>query len=369
MQLGLRKILVQVPERILQKPDRDSDDELAICQAAKAGDIAAVRHFICADSGAVHWVDGEGGTAMHCAAGEGHAEVMSALAAAGGDVEAEEGPHRREPRELRSRCGPDRRGTEVTGRCTSRRLGATPRPSRSSWSWVPPWLRRAAEATRLCTSQRRKAMWRRPSCWWKPGLPWTHRTTVAGGLGGKMGWIRLAAGGDTPLHWAARDGHVAVAQLLVEAGAPLDSKDKNGRGPRWEVLGWIGFLAEEVTPDASALRSAPWPCAGGQAAGGSRASTEFEERLTAMHLAAGQGHAKVLSALAKAGADVPRLPVTVDLSHLEHLERLAVDQRCLVRCYFLMIVQANVNRFAFLSVRRVVYSAVAVMEFHILKSR
>eukprot|EP00438_Fugacium_kawagutii_P029600 Skav235414 [mRNA] locus=scaffold924:73815:75290:+ [translate_table: standard] len=119
---------------------------------------------------------------MHKAAQRGHAEVLAALATAGADVEAEDGV-RREPRELR--------------RLRDRR-------------------RRAAAEGR------------------------GRRTDPGAGL------LRLGApvtpkdiGGNTPLHWAAREGHVAVAKLLVEAGAPLESRTDDGRGPRWEELGWV----------------------------------------------------------------------------------------------------------------------------------
>eukprot|EP00438_Fugacium_kawagutii_P029147 Skav225252 [mRNA] locus=scaffold988:75501:80213:- [translate_table: standard] len=158
---------------------------------------------------------------------------------------------------------------------------------------------------------------------------------MAGGLGGKMGWIRLAAGGDTPLHWAAGGGHVAVAQLLVETGAPLDSKDNVGRGPRWEVLGWIGFLAEEVTSQnigaqflfTMRLRSNPkhqqtqqlqcdtplhYAAEKGHVAvaqllveAGAPLDSQNNSR-SAMHYAAEKGHAEVLSALAAAGGQVEK---------------------------------------------------------------
>ena len=39
--------------------------------------------------------------------------------------------------------------------------------------------------------------------------------------------------GQTPLSWAARNGHEAAMKLLREKGAELDSKDKNGRTPLW----------------------------------------------------------------------------------------------------------------------------------------
>eukprot|EP00438_Fugacium_kawagutii_P024364 Skav225975 [mRNA] locus=scaffold4916:82961:88142:- [translate_table: standard] len=76
--------------------DQDADGEPAIVQAANVGDIAAVQHFIRADSEAVRRVDEDGPaaqsvaageTALHRAAANGHVEVLSALAAAGADVE------------------------------------------------------------------------------------------------------------------------------------------------------------------------------------------------------------------------------------------------------------------------------------------
>eukprot|EP00438_Fugacium_kawagutii_P024361 Skav225972 [mRNA] locus=scaffold4916:35451:37758:- [translate_table: standard] len=66
---------------------RDSDDDPAIVRAAGAGNMAAVRHFVRANSSAVHQVDQTGWTALHGAAVNGHVEVLSALAAAGADVE------------------------------------------------------------------------------------------------------------------------------------------------------------------------------------------------------------------------------------------------------------------------------------------
>ena len=43
--------------------------------------------------------------------------------------------------------------------------------------------------------------------------------------------------GGTPLHWAAREGHTAVAQLLVERGADLHAKDNVSGGGSG---GWLG---------------------------------------------------------------------------------------------------------------------------------
>ncbi|KAK5635619.1 hypothetical protein RRF57_011331 [Xylaria bambusicola] len=37
--------------------------------------------------------------------------------------------------------------------------------------------------------------------------------------------------GQTPLSWAARNGHEEIVQLLVEKGADIESKDSIGRTP------------------------------------------------------------------------------------------------------------------------------------------
>jgi ankyrin repeat protein len=36
----------------------------------------------------------------------------------------------------------------------------------------------------------------------------------------------------TPLSWAAKNGHEAVVLLLIEKGAELESKDHSGQTPR-----------------------------------------------------------------------------------------------------------------------------------------
>ena len=39
------------------------------------------------------------------------------------------------------------------------------------------------------------------------------------------------ARGYTALHWAAMNGHAAVVEPLISAGATVDTVDKDGRGP------------------------------------------------------------------------------------------------------------------------------------------
>ena len=41
----------------------------------------------------------------------------------------------------------------------------------------------------------------------------------------------LSARGQTPLHKAAGEGHAAVVELLISAGAKVDVANNDGRGP------------------------------------------------------------------------------------------------------------------------------------------
>ena len=51
-----------------------------------------------------------------------------------------------------------------------------------------------------------------------------RKPTVADGFPEKSAW------GETPLHFAAHNGHVAAAELLLSKGAAVDAKNKFGRG-------------------------------------------------------------------------------------------------------------------------------------------
>ena len=44
--------------------------------------------------------------------------------------------------------------------------------------------------------------------------------------------------GWTPLHWAAKDGNVTIAQLLVSHGADVNVKDKAGQTPLHRAAYW-----------------------------------------------------------------------------------------------------------------------------------
>ena len=48
----------------------------------------------------------------------------------------------------------------------------------------------------------------------------------------------------TPLHMACQQGHLAIAQMLVEAGAPVDARDSYGNTPLWKAV----FAFQEGEP-------------------------------------------------------------------------------------------------------------------------
>ena len=43
--------------------------------------------------------------------------------------------------------------------------------------------------------------------------------------------LRVPHRGHTPLHYAARNGHVEIAELLLSKGAELEAKSNEGPGP------------------------------------------------------------------------------------------------------------------------------------------
>eukprot|EP00438_Fugacium_kawagutii_P007059 Skav226746 [mRNA] locus=scaffold2152:65163:73206:+ [translate_table: standard] len=81
------RLLGWVLQGLVQKPDRDRDANPAICKAAEAGDVAAVRHLIRADSGAVHRTNRYRPAAQSCGVGRPQGEGVPLGAALAVDVD------------------------------------------------------------------------------------------------------------------------------------------------------------------------------------------------------------------------------------------------------------------------------------------
>jgi ankyrin repeat protein len=69
--------------------------------------------------------------------------------------------------------------------------------------------------------------------------------------------------GSTPLWIAAADGHVDVMNLLLKKGAAIDAKDNNGCTPLWiatqnGILGMVKLLLDKgANPNVEAMGSTP----------------------------------------------------------------------------------------------------------------
>eukprot|EP00438_Fugacium_kawagutii_P015119 Skav214610 [mRNA] locus=scaffold57:1018090:1021133:- [translate_table: standard] len=78
---AVRHFLRTDPDAV-HRADRNDPHEAedpVICQAAKYGDIAAVRHFLRTDPDAVHRADRNGHTPLQTAAAHGHGAVVARL--------------------------------------------------------------------------------------------------------------------------------------------------------------------------------------------------------------------------------------------------------------------------------------------------
>ncbi|KAI8515166.1 positive regulation of extrinsic apoptotic signaling pathway via death domain receptors protein [Branchiostoma belcheri] len=93
--------------------------------------------------------------------------------------------------------------------------------------------------------------------------------------------------GNSPLHHAASGGHVGVAELLLKAGAQVDSRDSFGKTPLHKAASGAHLGVVELLLKA-----------------GAQVDSRAEFAVTLLHSAASGGHVGVVELLLKAGAQV-----------------------------------------------------------------
>ena len=126
---------------------------------------------------------------------------------------------------------------------------------------------------------------------------------------------------NTPLHWAARGGHLEVAELLIEAGADPEVKNLAGNTACDMVEDTQGF--QELLPvnskDLKGYTALHYAAFGGDVSkvkellliegididciSGNRSRSEDKMRNTPLHWAVKEGHLEVAKLLIEAGAD------------------------------------------------------------------
>ena len=104
--------------------------------------------------------------------------------------------------------------------------------------------------------------------------------------------------GWTPLHWASRTGHKEVTELLISKGADVNAKDENGSNPLHQAAMSCGDNYEKIIELL---------IANGADVNAKYEEPEYEKGKTSLHYAAMDGSKKNVELLIANGANVNSL--------------------------------------------------------------
>ena len=93
--------------------------------------------------------------------------------------------------------------------------------------------------------------------------------------------------GYTPIHWAAKDGNVEIAKLLIASGAKIDVKDNDGDTPLHEAAYSVQLDIVKLLIDS-----------------GATIDIKNNKDMTPLHIAASQNEYKVVKCLVENGAQI-----------------------------------------------------------------
>ena len=289
---GRTILLLCVALSLSPAPDADAAAETALVRAAAAGDMAAVRALV-KQGHDVNAPGSDGATALHWSVRADDVEAVDALIRAGAKVgaanvlgitpiyiAAENGNAAMLRRLLEA--GADANSTDATGDTllmAAVRAGnddavtvlldrgaqvnaAEPDLGHTALMWA---VRENSAAITKLLLARGASIEARTRAGAKPAV----RPPGAGGGSHGVGIVRggvppqgeqlPAPGGLTPLHFAARDGLLDTAQLLVAAGASLNTPDPNGMTPLMMAItnGQIP-VAQLLVDKGADVKTADW---------------------------------------------------------------------------------------------------------------